>query len=217
MVAQLFALTKNHWVVPLQNVNFTTVKLLNKKKKEKKQIMESYYRCKEWSLSFLLQDEQLLITQQNPEPIRTSQEIPLSLNKTSEWKFQRCRFCLDIRKGLLTVTKAPKSKKDAVYEGTPWPCVQAQGLSISSSEVQGFHYWDGENTFTFWGCLCPSRSRMVFATFQIHPEWDVCVLLWDLLMKDTRETQRLPEDLDSDNNRNSAAHRLQLCLHNNSN
>lgn len=132
MVAQLFALTKNRWVVPLQYVNFTTIKLLNKKKKEKKQIMESYYRCKEWSLSFLLQDEQLLMTQQNPEPVRTSQEVPLSLNKTSEWKSQRCRFCLDIREGLLTVTKAPKSKKNALYEGTPWPCVQAQGSTRDS-------------------------------------------------------------------------------------
>ena len=64
------------------------------------------------------------------------------------------------------------------------------------------------------GCDCSSRSQMVFAAFLIHPEGDVCVLPWDLLMKAARGAQRLPKDL---NNRNSATNRLQLCLHNNSN
>lgn len=122
--------------------------------------------------------------------------------------------------------RGPRSNKNALSAGTLWSWLQAQGWTrdsavclviISGSGVQGFHCCGGKIPFTSWGCDCSSRSQMVFAAFLIHSEEDVCVLPWDLLMKVARGAQRLSKDLDSGNNRNSATHRLQLCLHNNSN
>lgn len=114
----------------------------------------------------------------------------------------------------LQALSAPGFKQGTCLKGLQTRDSAVCLVIISSSGVQGFHYCGGEIPFTSWGCDCSSRSQMVFAAFLIHPEGDVCVLPWDLLMKAARGAQSLPEDL---NNRNSATHRLQLCLHNNSN
>lgn len=190
--------------------------------------------------------------QQSPKPHRTTRENPFSLTKiVSGWKFQGCkkkkkkgekrkfqgcRFCLDIRKGLQTLSKANKRKNifcevvrsQSLGSGTALCRGRGPGLcsalgwqrpprGFPARRLRGSTVVMRKPPFPSRALFVHLEARMVFATCLIHPEGDVCVPLWDLLMKETRRAQRLPEDLDSGNNRNSATDRLQLCLHNNSN
>lgn len=161
------------------------------------------------------------------EPRATSEHLGKFLlwTRPVRGNYKEADSALISRVGLLTVTKALPKQKECFIQGLSLALGQAQGSTrtwqwpgwqmppkiISSSEVQGLCCCDGEVS------VCPSRSWRVFATFLIHPEGGVCVQHRDLLMKEARGAQRFPEDLDSGNNRNLATHRLQLCLHNNSN
>lgn len=209
MVAQLCKFTKNHWVVRLQYVNFTAIKLLNEKRKKKGRSWRGIIDA-ELLLLFLLWDASVSLvgwtTTGDPSGaqghIRTTGEAPSSLTKPSEWPFQGCRFCVDITRGLLTVTKAQQEKRMLFGRSAlPGPGFKHSTLPGTSVRWEIDASWDdfqlwragtvtlgmGKSPFPSEAQFVHPEAGTVFATFLIHPEGDVCVLLRDLLMRRPEE------------------------------
>lgn len=116
--------------------------------------------------------------QQNPEARRTTGEIPLSLTKTSGWKFQGCRSGLGIRKGLLIVSKAQQERELFLWGGAlPGPGFKHTALPREGPRDSAVPWGDRGLLGAFLalrprdstvamgkplsppGLRCPSRSR----------------------------------------------------------